>query len=170
MARHCWPGQSAIGKRLHVGSPQKRLPWATVIGVVADTRFGARDEPVISQWFAPESQPATLDGYGSAGKLSDAAGGNITIRSKLPAQQITQILRSVMSEIDPMLALEQAQTMEAVISSTRSPAEIQHLSHHRFRRWGAVAHHHRHLCGGCIFGLTADPRNCYPDGYGGTAD
>ena len=121
MARHCWPGQSAIGKRLHVGSPQKRLPWATVIGVVADTRFGARDEPVISQWFAPESQPATLDGYGSAGKLSDATGGNITIRSKLPAQQITQILRSVMSEIDPMLALEQVQTMEAVISSTEAP-------------------------------------------------
>jgi len=38
MARDCWSGQSAIGKRMHVGNPRKGLPWATVIGVVADTR------------------------------------------------------------------------------------------------------------------------------------
>src|SRR6266481_4629552 len=39
MARDCWPGQSAIGKRMHVGNPRKELPWAAVIGVVADTKM-----------------------------------------------------------------------------------------------------------------------------------
>src|SRR6266704_1682650 len=39
MARDCWPGQSAIGKRMHVGNPRKGLPWATVVGVVADTKM-----------------------------------------------------------------------------------------------------------------------------------
>src|SRR5262249_55386635 len=28
MARDCWPGQSPIGKRMHVGNPNKGLPWA----------------------------------------------------------------------------------------------------------------------------------------------
>jgi predicted permease len=45
MAKHCWPGQSAIGKRLHIGNPQKGLPWATVVGIVADTKLGSRDLP-----------------------------------------------------------------------------------------------------------------------------
>jgi len=40
MAKRCWPGQRAIGKRFHVGGPQMKLPWATVVGVVADTKMG----------------------------------------------------------------------------------------------------------------------------------
>lgn len=31
MAEHSWPGQSPIGKRMHVGNPKKGLPWATVV-------------------------------------------------------------------------------------------------------------------------------------------
>ena len=63
MARHCWPGESAIGKRMHVGNPQKALPWATVVGVVADTKLGARDEPAADQWYSSRQQPAILYGY-----------------------------------------------------------------------------------------------------------
>ena len=29
MAKHCWPGERALGKRMHAGNPQKPLPWAT---------------------------------------------------------------------------------------------------------------------------------------------
>ncbi len=32
MAKHCWPGQRVIGKRMHVGNPRKGYPWATVVG------------------------------------------------------------------------------------------------------------------------------------------
>ena len=53
MAKRCWPGQRAIGKRFHVGGPQMKLPWATVVGVVADTKMGSRDEPSEDQWYTP---------------------------------------------------------------------------------------------------------------------
>ena len=53
MAQHSWPGQRAIGKRMHVGNPHKGLPWATVVGVVADTKLGPRDEPSEDQWYFP---------------------------------------------------------------------------------------------------------------------
>ncbi|HXM16277.1 MAG TPA: ABC transporter permease, partial [Candidatus Eremiobacteraceae bacterium] len=68
MARDCWPGQSPLGKRMHVGNPRKPLPWATVIGVVADTKI-PRDEPSNDQWYTPMDQPATLYGSGTPGNL-----------------------------------------------------------------------------------------------------
>jgi hypothetical protein len=73
-AKHCWPGQSAIGKRMHVGNPRKGYPW----GVVADTKLGARDEPSGDQWFAPVEQPATLLGLGGLASLAAAQGVSAT--------------------------------------------------------------------------------------------
>ena len=121
MARQSWPGQQAIGKRMHVGNPKKGLPWATVVGVVADARFGARDEPGMAQWYAPALQPAILFGPQTSGTLMDAAGGCITLRSALPPEQMTQTLRSAIAEIDPLLALQQVQPMNDVISSAEAP-------------------------------------------------
>jgi len=121
MARHSWPGQRAIGRRMHVGNPHKRLPWATVVGVVADTKIGSPDEPSSDQWYMPAQQPATLFGSESAGKLTEAAGGYITLRSALPPEQMTQTLRASIAEIDPLLALEQVQPMDDVISNVEAP-------------------------------------------------
>ena len=121
MAKHCWPGQRAIGKRMHVGNPHKGLPWATVIGIVADTTVGSRDEPGNDQWYFPAQQPAILYGSASAGKLAGSAGGYITFRSALPPEQMTQTLRSTVAEIDPLLALQQVQTMNDVISNVEAP-------------------------------------------------
>jgi putative ABC transport system permease protein len=121
MARHSWPGQRAIGMRMHVGNPHKRLPWATVVGVVADTKIGSPDEPSSDQWYMPAQQPATLFGSESAGKLTEAAGGYITLRSALPPKQMIQTLRASIAEIDPLLALEQVQPMDDVISNVEAP-------------------------------------------------
>jgi predicted lysophospholipase L1 biosynthesis ABC-type transport system permease subunit len=121
MAGHCWPGQRAIGKHLHVGNPKKGLPWATVVGVVGDTKIGSRDEPSTDQWYAPAPQPAILLGAAASGALTDSAGGYITLRSALPPEQMTQVLRSTMAEIDPLLALQQVQPMDDVISNVEAP-------------------------------------------------
>ena len=121
MARHCWPGQRAIGKRMHVGNPKKELPWATVVGVVADTKTGARDEPSNDQWYMPAQQPAILYGSAYTGKLSNPASGYIVLRSALPPEQMTQTLRSSVAEVDPLLALQQVQPMEDVISNVEAP-------------------------------------------------
>jgi predicted permease len=121
MAKHCWPGQEAIGKRIHVGNPKKGLPWATVVGVVANTKLGARDEPDADQWYLPAQQPAILFGPGSSGKLTNPVGGYIALRSALPPEQMVQTLRSTVAEIDPLLALEQVQPMNDVISNVEAP-------------------------------------------------
>jgi putative ABC transport system permease protein len=121
MARDCWPGQRAIGKRAHLGNPQKGLPWATVVGVVADTKLGSRDEPDGEQWYFPAQQPAILFGSEPLPKLTLPLGGYITLRSTLPPEQMTQALRSTVAQIDPMLALQQVGPMNEAITNIEAP-------------------------------------------------
>ena len=121
MARDCWPGQRAIGKRMHVGNPQKGLPWATVVGVVADTKLGSPDEPSGDQWYMPLEQPAILFGAGGSQELTQPAGGYFTLRSALPPEDMVETLRSSIADIDPLLALDQVQPMNDVVENVEAP-------------------------------------------------
>ena len=121
MAKRCWPGQDAIGKRLHVGNPKSGLPWVTVVGVVSDTNLGSRDEPTQEQWYTPEEQPASMGLSTSAGKLTSPAGGYITLRSALAPEQMTQTLRSTVAEIDPLLAPRDVRPMTEAVSNIEAP-------------------------------------------------
>ena len=121
MARDCWPGQSPIGKRMHVGNPRKGLPWATVVGIVADTVTGSPDQPSRDQWYAPLQQPAILVGQNAPDSPAFAAGGFITLRSMLPPEQMVQTLQSTVAEIDPLLALNQVQPMTEAVANIEAP-------------------------------------------------
>jgi len=118
MARHSWPGESAIGKRMHAGNPSRAYPWATVVGVVADTKLGSRDEPSIDQWYISALQPAILGGSNDSIGL---ASGYVTVRSALPPEQLVQTLRSTMADIDPLLALQHVQPMSEALSDVEAP-------------------------------------------------
>jgi putative ABC transport system permease protein len=120
MAKDCWPGQSAIGKRMHVGNPQKPLPWATVIGVVADTKM-PRDVPSVDQWYTPMDQPATLYGSGRPGNLSGPPNGYISMRTALDPEHMIHTLRATVAEIDPLLALQDVQPVTDAVSAIEAP-------------------------------------------------
>ena len=120
MAKDCWPGQSAIGQRMHVGNPGKGLPWATVVGVVADTKM-PRDVPSIDQWYTPMDQPATLYGSGTPGNLSGPPSGYITIRSSLDPEHMVRTMRSTITEIDPLLALREVRSVTEAVSAIEAP-------------------------------------------------
>jgi len=121
MARHGWPGQQPIGKRIHIGNPKKQLPWATVVGIVSDIRIGARDEPADDQIYFPIQQPTVLFGSANIERLPDPASGFVAVRSALPPEQITKTVRAAIAEIDPLLALQQMQPMDAAISDIEAP-------------------------------------------------
>jgi putative ABC transport system permease protein len=127
MAKHSWPGQRAVGKRMHVGSPKKGYPWATVVGVVGDTTMGSRDEPPPDQWYCPMAQPAILFGSDASDKLAAASDGYIALRAALPPEQMIETLRSAVTSVDPNLALDQVQSMSDAISNIEAPR--------RFNTW-----------------------------------
>jgi putative ABC transport system permease protein len=121
MAKACWPGQRATGKRMHAGNPHKPMPWATVVGVVSDTKVGGRDEPNKEQWYIPVLQSATLNGYDTAGQLTRPTRGYVTLRSALPPEQMIQMLRSTVADVDPLLALQHVQPLTDVLADTEAP-------------------------------------------------
>ena len=121
MAKHCWPGQSALGKRIHVGNPRKGYPWATVAGVVGNTVLGPRDTPVADVWYMPAEQPAILYGAGAPENLIQPAGGFIVLRSSLDPEQMVRVLRSSVAEVDPLLPLDQVASMKEAMANVEAP-------------------------------------------------
>ena len=121
MAKHRWPGQSPVGRRMHVGNPHKGLPWATVVGVVGDTKGGSRDEDTGDEWYAPEQQPATLFGNDYREELAGSAGGFIVLRSSFAPRQMTETLRAAVAEVDPHLALQPIEPMNDVMAKVEAP-------------------------------------------------
>jgi predicted lysophospholipase L1 biosynthesis ABC-type transport system permease subunit len=109
---------------MHLGNPYKKLPWATVVGVVGDTRIGGRDEKPNDEWYAPVLQPAILYGASSPQTRAIAAGGSIIVRAAIPPEEIARTVRRTVTEIDPQLALDQVRSMEDVVSKTEAPRRI----------------------------------------------
>jgi putative ABC transport system permease protein len=76
LAKSQFPGQSAIGKRVHVG-PMNR-PWFTVVGVVGDVKQNslAADEPnavyltEAQSWFADDTMSMVMRTRGNAAALT----------------------------------------------------------------------------------------------------
>lgn len=120
MARHAWPGQQALCKRVHLGNPKNGFPWATVVGVVADTRR-SRDEPSLDQFYLPFGQPNSLYGSNSPEKLANSAGGYIVMRSMLSVQEMEQTMRAAVAQIDPILALKEVRPMTEALTNVESP-------------------------------------------------
>ncbi len=110
-----------MGKRMHVGNPRSKLPWVTVVGVVTDTKGGARDLPAGDQFYMPERQPASFFGSDYHEKLAFHDSGYIVVRSVFPPEQVARVLRSTVAEVDPHLALEGVQTMDAMMAGVEAP-------------------------------------------------
>lgn len=113
MAKHRWPGQSALGRRLHAGGPTNPLPWGTVVGVVGNTKLGSRDESDRDQWYVPAEQSGTLN--------SSLDGGYIVLRSNAAPETLIRTLRRAVAEVDPLLALQPVETMKTVMSESEAP-------------------------------------------------
>ena len=56
MARHYWPGENPIGKRITFDDPQKNPSWATVVGVVKNTVRSNWVNPAEEEVFVPYLQ------------------------------------------------------------------------------------------------------------------
>jgi ABC-type antimicrobial peptide transport system permease subunit len=91
-----------------------------VVGIVADTRLGAPDEPAPDQFYFPMEQPAIIEGAGAKGLLA-LPSGYVVFRSTLPPEQMIHTLRSVVAGLDPQLALDPVRPMTDALTSAEAP-------------------------------------------------
>ena len=100
MAKHLWPGQDAIGKRMSVESPNG--PWATVVGVARDTKYNSLGESKPDFMFLPLGQQ-----YRSEMVLQVRSSGTTTaLRRALPA-----LVRELDPQLPPVAAVSLADDM-----------------------------------------------------------
>lgn len=121
LARHYWPDQDPIGKRMRVGTQEMQTPWMTVVGEIADVKMRSPDDPTTQQFYQPDVQREASVGSLASPTDLEGNGGYIVLRSSLPAQQMENTLIATVRSLDPQLALTQVQTMERAVSDSEAP-------------------------------------------------
>ncbi len=103
LARHLWPGESAIGKRLKQGWPDDDNPWREVIGVVADVKDEGLESEVPLQVYTQLVNDPQRQVY-------------LLVRTAAEPGAVAQTVQAALREIDPTLPVSQVSTMEEVRS------------------------------------------------------
>jgi putative ABC transport system permease protein len=116
MARAFWPGENALGKRFKVGNPKDSNPWLTVVGVVADVRQMAADEPVKAEMYLPYTQGAAFAGF--------FAPRDLIVRTAGDPAALAASVRQAVHEVDPYEPVANVRTMSEVLSRATTQAEL----------------------------------------------
>jgi putative ABC transport system permease protein len=95
MARHRWPAEDPVGKRV---SFDQRQTWIKIVGVVGDVKEYGLDRPVGDEIYA------TIQQAGFAGRL--------VLRTAGDPMSVSAAVRAALHEVDPQLAVDQMQTVE----------------------------------------------------------
>lgn len=95
MARHRWPTEDPIGKRVSFDQGQH---WVTVAGVVGDTKEYGLDRPMGDEIYLALAQ----NGFAV----------NLVARTAAEPLTISPLVRAALHEVDPQLAVDSVQTVE----------------------------------------------------------
>lgn len=124
LARRFWPGQDAIGKNVLLTPPENLIPpdeippgfhiqRFSVVGVVADVRYGNLDKP-------PE--PAV---YASILQHDYSLHPSITVRTEGNPKDLVNSIRAELARIDKTLPMANIATMEEVKSQSVAQPRLE---------------------------------------------
>ena len=118
MAARYWPGESAIGRRFHLGTLDQ--PWMTIVGVVRDVRHNAIVEEPRAEMYVPHAQWAAQAGGGARAMA-------LVMKTAGDPLALAGAVRATVRAIDPNLPVSEIETMDAVMARA--------LSEPRFTAW-----------------------------------
>ena len=104
MARRWWPKEDPLGKHLRIRSHDHPPPWATVVGVVGDTRDFGLDAPPKPVMFFPHAQMRHFTALA------------LVMRTTGPPMAMANAARGVIAEIDPAQPVFNVMTMDDYVS------------------------------------------------------
>jgi putative ABC transport system permease protein len=113
MAKKYWPGASPLGRRASFAREPRQGGWMTVVGVVADTKQFALNEPIDIEMFAPHTQEPNW-----------FPPSHVAIRSSREPLALASAARAVVHEIDPSMPVSDIKTMQAVVWGSVAPARF----------------------------------------------
>ena len=104
IAKRSWPGQDPIGKRLHLGGPQAKNPWMTVVGVVDDMRNRRLEEDPKPNIYRPLKQSSNL-------------AVSLVLKTRNDPDSLRAALASEVRAVDPDLPTYGVRPMEELIAT-----------------------------------------------------
>ena len=129
LAQQTWPGQNPIGKRFQMGGkPDSKRPFVTVVGVVGDIRQGALDRDIYPQMYEPLSQLQRQFQPEVAGLIGTRGDMHLVISTTGDPSELATGIDKTVHQLDPLLAVENIQTMDTVLSSTEAPRRFNTLA------------------------------------------
>jgi len=99
MARHFWPTENPIGKRLKQGWPEWTTPWREVIGVVADVKLNGVIATTPLHVYLPLAQ-------------TEYTGLILAVRTTVEPQTLAASVQSALHSVDSQIPLYQVRTMD----------------------------------------------------------
>jgi putative ABC transport system permease protein len=123
LARHTWPGEDPLGKRIAFDGPDDHPSWVTVVGVVKNA--------VRSEWGEQPEDEAYLSFLQRKALLASPhpqeAYATFVVRTDGDPADLAPSLRSAVREIDPTLPVSAVETMTAVVSEATARPRFQTL-------------------------------------------
>jgi predicted permease len=105
LARHYWPNDSAVGKRVRFGPPENNEPWHTIIGVVKSVRHERMQEDTDESVYLPHTQIPVP---------------NLTLVTRTTADpnDVTGAIRREVAQLDRDQPISEIATMEEVVDKS----------------------------------------------------
>ena len=113
MARKYWPGASPLGRRVSFAREAREEDWMTVVGVVADTKQFALNEPVDIEMFAAHTQEANW-----------FPPSHVAVRTSGDPLALAGAVRAAVRGVDPLMPVSDVKTLDAVVSDSVAPARF----------------------------------------------
>jgi putative ABC transport system permease protein len=112
MAKHYWPNEDPIGKRLRFDDPNFKSPWFTIVGVVGDVRQEGLEMP-----------PGLMAYSSSDGEWTD----DLVIHSKSDPRSLVGTVRGQIRSVDPNLAIDHVGVVSDLLSLRESQRKFNAL-------------------------------------------
>ncbi len=109
LAKRCWPGESALGRRIRLG--RKATKSIQIVGIVKEIKFNEFNAPAEWQIYLPFEQAPDRSIY-------------ITVRTPRDAAQIASEIRAAVWSLDRNQPVARVQTMENLIRDEHAPYRI----------------------------------------------
>ena len=114
MAGRYWPGESPLGKRVSFARAPSPDDWMTVVGVVGDTKQGSLADAVDIEMFAPGAQ-----------EMNWFPPSQVVVRTAGDPLAITAAARRHVRALDPLMAIDKVQSLEAVVATSTAAARFR---------------------------------------------
>jgi putative ABC transport system permease protein len=114
VAKKVWPGENPLGKQFHPGDDQRSL--TEIIGVVADIRTVALDEPPLLMVYLPA---------GPASRNWSGAQASLVIRSAIAPTALASAVRGVIRSLDSGVPIRHLRPMAEIVSESVAVRRFQ---------------------------------------------